>query len=1058
MKLDWTQPRQILAAFERAALREERFLGVSLCREGAVRVTEERALPGRLVLQGLVGRRKAEGSPHRVVATILPTRLDARCDCPSLSWPCRHVLAVVRQWADEDRPSGSRPGDWRSLLRALAPPRSHPVAVPGQEVVAHWVELRRGERASWSLVLSWRLHRVTTRGLGRGRILTYQSLRQTPPPCLTREDERVVAAVAPAETVPRPAGGGAVEIGEARADGVLRALARAREVHWASDRAPASVSVRPVGLTVGLEHRAGGLELAPGWREMDGSPWEPTAARVVSSRPPWVEDAGELRPVLGPDDPEALGWLAEHPPLVPEEDVPAFLGSFVAELEGRGIGVEAGDVGGRPLLVRETACPRLYLTEEKGALVAVLRFAYGDVEVPAENPDPVVPVGAGAQRTLLRRDLEAEFHCALRLRKLGFRVADAGRFEIEGETALDFVRGDLEALSREWQVFGRDALRRHRVTRAAQGLRVRLFAAEDWLELELEAEADGEPIPSRELFRALRRGGGYVRLGDGGHAVLPREWAERLGGALEGLDPRGRRLPLHLAPLVRQALEAADGWEVEGRPAWERLTAALWPGAVPTEAPDAELPPPPGFRGTLRPYQVDGYRWMRRLGRLGLGCVLADDMGLGKTVQALAVLLAETDEGRGPNLVVAPTSVVPNWEAEAARFAPGLRVVRYTGAERKERAELLEDSDLVVTSYAVLRRDVTLLAAVAWNYVILDEAQAIKNAATQTARAAARLGGRCRLALTGTPLENHLGELWSHFQFLAPGLLGTERGFTRTFTQPILQGDESARDTLRQRIRPFLLRRLKSEVARELPEKVEHVLWCEMGEEQERLYRELLRASRERVLGEVRERGLDRARFSILEALLRLRQACSFPSTLPGGVGEGVPSAKFDLLRGFVAEVVEEGHRLLVFSQFVKVLGFLRRWFEEAGISHLYMDGHTRDREERVRRFQEDPSVKAFLVSLKAGGTGLNLTGADYVILADPWWNPAVEIQAADRAHRIGQTRKVFAYKLITKGSVEEKVLALQERKRRLTDDLVRSERAWGGTLTEADVEALFAP
>jgi len=588
----------------------------------------------------------------------------------------------------------------------------------------------------------------------------------------------------------------------------------------------------------------------------------------------------------------------------------------------------------------------------------------------------------------------------------------------------------------------------------APSLRARLRAGVDWLDLDLEAEAGGETVSRRELIRAVRRGGRYVRLGDGSHAALPEQWIQRLGAALEGLGSGSyRSLPLHLAPVVEEVLAGADAVEIEGRDAWEGLVATL--DRSEEGAPEVA---PSGLRGELRPYQVQGYQWLRRMGALGLGCVLADDMGLGKTVQTLALLVAEQEKGAGASLVVAPTSVVPNWEAEAARFTPDLRVMRYHGADRRERAGALAEHDLVVTSYAVLRRDVEALGAVPWNYVILDEAQAIKNAATQTARAARKLRSRCRLALTGTPLENHLGELWSHFQFLVPGLLGTERQFSRRFARPAVQGDEEAREVLARRIRPFILRRLKAEVARDLPEKVESVLLCELPPEQERLYRSLLEASRSRVLDEIRDKGLAKARFSVLEALLRLRQVCCHPAILPGGVGDGIPSAKFELLKEFIAEVVEEGHRVLVFSQFVKVLTVLRGWFEEAGIPHLYMDGRTRDREERVRRFQEDDSIAAFLVSLKAGGTGLNLTGADYVVLFDPWWNPAVETQATDRAHRIGQTRQVFAYKLIAKGTVEEKVLALQQKKRQLTDDLVRSEATWVGGLTEEEVTALLEP
>ena len=1051
----WTQPRDILASLERCAPAQERARGTALWQQRRARITDEGGTTESLHLAGTVA--ETGGPARRVSVSVLPTRLEARCDCTGAGWPCAHVLALVRSWAEGEGSLRARSPQWRPLLQALAPTRALRLPVPGQDVVVHWLDLRRGAGSSWTLVLSWRLHRFTSRGIGRGRILTRDRLTRAPPACFTREDQAVVAALGHpqiAPGAPRLPAQGAVEVGPDRADRVLRALGRATEVRWVAHGAPAAVSTRPAILSLGLQPTGAGLELRLGWRELDGAAWEPAHPRIVASVPPWVEDGGEVRPVLGADDPEALALLADRRLPVPEADFPVFFGSAVPELESRGVAVEAADLGDRAFLVREAAAARLYLSEEGGALVAALRFAYGDFEVAAENPEPVLRVGAGGERTLLRRDMEAEFRCAVRLRSLGFAAVEPGRFEIAGEAALDFVHRDLENLSREWAVFGRDGLKRHRVTPAGPALRVRLSAGVDWLDLDLEAEADGEPLPSQDLLRTLKRGGRYVRLGSGAHALLPEDWGRRVGSALETLGIRGRRLPLHLAPVVQEVLDGADAWEVEGQAAWARVTAALAGADGATE--DLSDPVPEGLRGTLRPYQVEGYRWLRRLGRLGLGGILADDMGLGKTLQALALLLAEAQLGRGPSLVVAPTSVVPNWEAEAARFAPSLRVVRYHGAERRERAADLGACDLAVTSYAILRRDAAQLGQTAWNYVILDEAQAIKNAATQTARAAEALGSRCRLALTGTPLENHLGELWSHFHFLAPGLLGSERAFARRFARPILRGDEAARESLRRRIRPFLLRRLKSEVARDLPEKVESVLLCEMGPEQERLYRTLLRASRDRVLREVREKGMARARFSVLEALLRLRQACSVPAVLPGGVGDGVPSAKLELLRQFVAEVVEEGHRVLVFSQFVKVLGVLRQWLEEAGISHLYMDGHTRDRGARVARFQADGSVKVFLVSLKAGGTGLNLTGADYVILVDPWWNPAVETQATDRTHRIGQTRKVFAYKLITRGTVEEKVLALQDRKRRLTDDLVRSERAWAQTLSAEDLEDLF--
>lgn len=807
--------------------------------------------------------------------------------------------------------------------------------------------------------------------------------------------------------------------------------------------------------TLCAEAEGGGLRLRVVWTGKDEESWDPAALRVVGSRPPWLEYGGRFHPVADVADGDALAVLSRESVQVPGEDLPVFLGNAVPSLEAKGIPVEISGLSDRGLVLSPTPRPRLYLSEERGLLVADLRFAYGDYEISAENPLPVLSLGAGAEKSFLRRDMEFEFQAARRLRNLGFEVPEPCRFELGGDPALEFVLNDLEPLAAEWEVFGREALRWYRVNRSPVALRLRVAASIDWLDLQVDVRSDEESVPVGEVLRALRAGSRFVRLGDGGHTLVSRDWIEKVGVLLGDLRlEKGRgRVATYMAPLVEELAQGSLDAEFSGAEAWDRLVSGLR-----DHAERLDFTVPRGFRGTLRPYQEKGYRWLRFLGETGLGGILADDMGLGKTVQALVLFLAEEEAGRTePNLVVAPTSVVPNWEAEARRFAPGLRVTRYHGAERKAGLEELRGAQLVVTSYAILRRDLDELGGVAWNYVLLDEAQAIKNAATQTARAARRLKARRRLTLTGTPLENHLGELWSQFHFLMPGLLGSERHFVRHSARPVTQGDARARDALARRIRPFILRRLKCEVATELPEKSESVLLCQMGPEQERLYRSLLAAGRERVLREVDQKGFARSRVCVLDALLRLRQACCHPAILPGDLGRDTPSAKFELFRDFVSQVVEEGHRVLVFTQFVKILEILRRWFQEAGIEHLHLDGRTTDRETRVRRFQEDESVSAFLVSLKAGGTGLNLTGADYVVLFDPWWNPAVEAQAADRAHRIGQTRKVFAYKLITQATVEEKILALQERKKTLTDDLIRSEEQWGKAFTEEDLEQLFA-
>jgi SNF2 family DNA or RNA helicase len=439
--------------------------------------------------------------------------------------------------------------------------------------------------------------------------------------------------------------------------------------------------------------------------------------------------------------------------------------------------------------------------------------------------------------------------------------------------------------------------------------------------------------------------------------------------------------------------------------------------------------------------------------------VLADDMGLGKTVQALAVLLkSKKAEGKKPSLVVVPASVVMNWCEESARFAPSLSVLDLTGPSRTEKFDKISEYDLVVTNYALLRRDVDRLAETEFRYVILDEAQNIKNPESLTARASKRLRADHRLALTGTPIENRLSELWSIFDFLDPGLLGSLQRFRQQFEVPIVaRGDRDAEARLRRRVYPFILRRMKQEVAQDLPEKIESLVHCELMPEQRALYREVLELTKRDLFQQIEEKGIGRSQISILAALVKLRQICCHPRLLKLPVeNDKLASAKFDLLQEMVHELISEGHRALIFSQFTEMLAIIREWLDEEQIEYEYLDGSTKDRGTVVRRFNEDPTVPLFLVSLKAGGTGLNLTGADYVIHYDPWWNPAVEDQATDRAYRIGQTKNVFAYKLIVKGTVEDKLVELQGRKRELVSSVLGSETSLGKSLTREDLEDLF--
>ncbi|MGY6629489.1 MAG: SNF2-related protein [Wenzhouxiangella sp.] len=471
------------------------------------------------------------------------------------------------------------------------------------------------------------------------------------------------------------------------------------------------------------------------------------------------------------------------------------------------------------------------------------------------------------------------------------------------------------------------------------------------------------------------------------------------------------------------------------------------------------MPAPPGLNAQLRGYQQFGLGWLQFLREFGFGGILADDMGLGKTLQALAHIQAEKAAGRldKPCLVVAPTSLMFNWRAEARRFAPDLKLVMLHGPERRGQFQWVDESDLVLTTYPLLARDRDWLKRHEWHLLILDEAQAIKNARTTASRCVRELNARHRLCLTGTPLENNLGELWSLFDFLMPGLLGSQTRFRRALQVPIERhGDEERRELLARRIRPFFLRRKKADVAPELPPKTEITRATGLTTGQQRLYERLRVALHDKVRRAVADQGVERSRLVVLDALLRLRQVCCDPRLIPDLDGAAsIGSAKLALLMDLLPEMLAEGRRVLLFSQFVGMLKLIEAELVKAGIDYVKLTGQTRNREEVVNCFQEG-KTSLFLISLKAGGVGLNLTAADTVIHYDPWWNPAVEDQATDRAHRIGQTRKVFVYRLLTEHTIEEKVHQLQQSKRGLVESLFGGGGA--STLTAADLEGLFEP
>ena len=586
--------------------------------------------------------------------------------------------------------------------------------------------------------------------------------------------------------------------------------------------------------------------------------------------------------------------------------------------------------------------------------------------------------------------------------------------------------------------------------RGGSALQAEIRSGVDWFDLDASVEFDEISVPLPRLLSALSRGERTIALEDGSVGVIPDATLARLRSlASIGKETNGElRFARAQAAMLDTLVASLAGLRVDDPFEKARAQLRRFDRITPADAPE-------GFTGTLRPYQNEGLGWMHFLRDFGFGGCLADDMGLGKTVQVLALLEARRAAGAGPSLVVVPKSLIFNWRQESARFTPSLRVLEYTGDQRDRAAVDPAAHDLVLTTYGVLRRDSERLAAIGFDYAILDEAQAIKNATTAGAKAARLLNARHRLALTGTPVENRIGDLWSLFEFLNPGMLGAARGFSAAGTGETI-ADQGTRELLARALRPFILRRTKQQVASDLPERLEQTIYVELEAEERAQYDELRDHYRASLLNRIAIDGMNKSRMHVLEALLRLRQAACHPGLIDR---ERVTetSSKLDVLVPRLLELAAEDHKVIVFSQFTSFLAILRTRLDEEGLPYAYLDGRTRDREAKVEQFQTDPNCRAFLISLKAGGLGLNLTAAEYVFLLDPWWNPAVEAQAIDRAHRIGQTRRVFASRLIARDTVEEKVLELQRTKRDLADAIITGDNASVRNLRREDLEVLLS-
>ncbi|MFZ2898805.1 MAG: SNF2-related protein [Saprospiraceae bacterium] len=609
------------------------------------------------------------------------------------------------------------------------------------------------------------------------------------------------------------------------------------------------------------------------------------------------------------------------------------------------------------------------------------------------------------------------------------------------ETAAAFIYNELPHLLGVFTVFGAEKLRVYKIKAQMPRLDLSLSHAIDYFEGNVRLDFDGEKI---DLFEALGQyhKNRYVLLSDGSHALLNEAYVKRLERLFK---KKGKKAQLSFfdLPLVDELIEEVAKEKEFGaaRTFFEGFNALA---SLPVKTPK--------LKTRLRPYQEHGLRWLSYLREHRLGGCLADDMGLGKTIQAIALLAGIYPKEKTPSLIVMPRSLLFNWEREVRRFAPHLATYTFYGQKREY--EALRKAHLVFTTYATMRNEIEQLREEPFHYVILDESQNIKNLGAQTTKAALLLKSRHRLALSGTPIENNLGELYSLFHFLNPSMLGSTGQFQEDFLTPIQKNnDKDAVRHLRRKIFPFVLRRLKKDVLADLPDKIEQTLYVEMGEAQQHFYEQRRQYYAEAVGRQIEEKGLPGAQFFIFQALSELRQAATIPEALTEG---RVESAKLELLTEQLLDALANGHKALVFVNFLAAIDSIGERLAEAGIDFVAMTGATRDRESLVNRFQSDPSCRVFLMTLKTGGAGLNLTAADTIFLYDPWWNAAAESQAIDRAHRIGQTRKVLAYKLIAQGTIEEKMLELQQLKKELFDNIISADSSSLKALSEDDIKMLL--
>lgn len=800
------------------------------------------------------------------------------------------------------------------------------------------------------------------------------------------------------------------------------------------------------------------------------------SAYLICKSPAWMVFNGKLYGFEKfVDGKKLIPFLSKKHVVIPKNVEETYYNKFVAPLiasfddvEANGFEINKSNYDPHPVLTlselhtaQTTAAPSLFndsapaedTSDETGKIVFDLSFKYGKHRFRGDNIGPVsVTVEKLGEHYIfhrIARKTEVEKHFLNTLQKLGlpmkgFRIAipKAEAFSWLNENRVNLLNFGFEVSQPE----SRD--KKYFVGKAV--IEVEVKENIDWFDIHAKIRFGEFEIPFKDLRRLILKRKVEFKLPNGEIAIIPEVWLTKYADLFTLSETEGTQespvLRKHHLNLVKE-LE-------EGNLAKVHLSEKL--RNLNEFSGIKDYPLPVGFKGELRPYQRAGYNWLRFLNEYKLGGCLADDMGLGKTVQTLTMLLAEKEAGAGTSLLIMPTSLIYNWEMEASKFTPELKILNYTGTLRNKDITRFEKYDLILTSYGITRLDVEQLQKFYFNYIILDESQVIKNPISNIAKAVRELKSRQKLVLTGTPIENTTLDLWSQMSFINPGILGSQTYFRNEFQNPIeKKADELRSKKLGMIIKPFILRRHKSQVATELPEKVENIQYSVMTPEQEKHYEEVKTYYREKIFKLIEEEGLGSSRFMILEGLTKLRQIANHPKMINQDY-EG-DSGKLEDVTHMLQNAMGDGHKILIFSQFVKHLDLVKNYLKENNIDYAYLDGSSMDRKEQVERFTKDSNLKIFLISIKAGGLGLNLTEADYVFILDPWWNPAVEAQAVDRAHRIGQKKKVFTYKFITRNTVEEKILTLQQKKLKLTNELITTEEGFMKQLSREDIVQMLA-